>query len=444
MKDYSLKYDSKPQFLVAAASSGSGKTTFTIGLLRLLSNRGLKVASFKCGPDYIDTQFHNIASGRKSVNLDLYMGSPEHVQSVYARYSDGYDVAVVEGVMGLFDGYDKIKGSSADVAVTLNLPVILIVNSASTAYSVGAVIYGFKNFNPAVEIAGVIFNRVASDSHYSMLKDACAAAGVKCLGYIKRMPGLEVPSRHLGLAIGNGSAMDDFAAKAADALESTVDIDELLSSVMSPVRPNVDLMACYSSSDDRKLKIAIAADDAFNFMYEENVAVLKRHPSYSITIERFSPIEDAQLPDADIVYLPGGYPELYAEKLEANESMRASVKEFAECGGRIWAECGGMIYLCMSLDGRSMCGVLPFECTMSDPRLTLGYRAVELYNGMELKGHEFHYSKITGGDDVPVVAVQYNARGQKVSTAMYRYKNVYAGYTHIYWGETDMLKLWDL
>ena len=188
-------------FLIGAATSNSGKTTFTMGLLRALRDRGLKVQPYKCGPDYIDTMFHEMASGRESVNLDTYMASDEHVKEVFQRYGEDADVRIVEGVMGLFDGYDKSKGSSAEIAMLLDIPVILVVNAKSVAYSVAPLIYGFKHFNPKLKIAGVVFNMVASENHFSFLKQACEDAGVPCLGYMLRNSELIIPGRHLGLTI---------------------------------------------------------------------------------------------------------------------------------------------------------------------------------------------------------------------------------------------------
>lgn len=215
------------QLLIGAATSGSGKTTFTMGLLRALSRRGLIVQPFKCGPDYIDTQFHSIAAGRESVNLDTWMASPDHIREVFARYSADADVAVIEGVMGLFDGYDRMRGSSAEIAALLDVPVILVVNARSTAYSVAALLHGMKTFRPDVKIAGVVFNLVASESHYSFLKAAADDAGVPSLGWIPRTDGIEVPSRHLGLTIGMEQEINKLADLAADLIEQHIDLDQL-------------------------------------------------------------------------------------------------------------------------------------------------------------------------------------------------------------------------
>ena len=218
----------KPNFLIAAASSNSGKTTLTMGLLRALRDRGLSVQPYKCGPDYIDTMFHQLASGRESVNLDLFMASAEHVRNLFVRHGEGADVQIVEGVMGLFDGYDKWHGSSAEVAMLLAVPVVLVVNAKSVAYSVAPLIHGFKTFRPALRLAGVIFNMVASQHHYNFLKEACEDAGVACLGYMQRNADLVIPGRHLGLTISEREDMERLIALAAREVESHVELDKLL------------------------------------------------------------------------------------------------------------------------------------------------------------------------------------------------------------------------
>lgn len=218
----------KKGILIGAATSNSGKTTFTMGLLRALTRRGMRVQPFKCGPDYIDTMFHHLASGSESVNLDTFMSSAEHVQQQYAKYGNEADMCVVEGVMGLFDGYDRSQGSSAEIAMLLDLPVVLVVNARSAAYSVAPLIYGFKHFNPKVRIAGVVFNMVSSGHHYSFLKDACEAAGVACLGYLQKNPDINIPGRHLGLTISAREEMESLINLAADEVERHVDLNGLV------------------------------------------------------------------------------------------------------------------------------------------------------------------------------------------------------------------------
>lgn len=441
----------KPQLLIGAAASGSGKTTFTMGLLRALHKRGLRVQPFKCGPDYIDTQFHTLAADRESVNLDTWMASDTHVQYLYNKYGDGADVCVAEGVMGLFDGYQRMQGSSAAIARLLNIPVVLVVGARSTAYSVAPLIYGFKHFDPTVKIAGVVFNQVFSPSHFAYLRDACVDAGVECLGYLPMTEGLKIPSRHLGLTLTAKRSMNVLIEQAAELVEKHVNLDKLLNICQRgfPCRYTLP----YSSEAGvesltppaGKMKIAIARDPAFNFIYRENIARLEAVGN----ITYFSPVYGSDLPEADLVYLPGGYPELFARQLHRRKKLMEALKAYAEGGGRMLAECGGMMFLTRSLTARqggtayAMAGVLPLDCTMVGARLHLGYRRIE-YGGMELRGHEFHYSHVVAPDALPSVARQFTAKGMEVGTPLYRYKNVIAGYTHLYWGETDILKLWEL
>lgn len=220
--------NSKRQYIIAAASSNSGKTTFTIGLLRALCNRGLNVQPYKCGPDYIDTMFHHLASGSESVNLDTFMSSKEHVAELFSTYGKEADVQIIEGVMGLFDGYDKWHGSSAEVAMLLDVPVILIVNAKSVAYSVAPLIHGFKTFRPELRLAGVVFNMVGSENHFRFLEEACHDAGVECLGYMSRNSNLVVPGRHLGLTITEREQMEQLISLAAEEVKAHVNLDKLL------------------------------------------------------------------------------------------------------------------------------------------------------------------------------------------------------------------------
>lgn len=421
--------------LISAIASGSGKTTITLGLLRALRNRGLSVQPFKCGPDYIDTKYHVLAAGTESVNLDLFLSSENHIKNLYNKYSSGKDVCITEGVMGLFDGYDRMNGSSAQIAEKLDIPVILVLNAKSMAYSAAALLYGFKNFSDRVNIAGVIFNFVASESHYNFLKDACHDVGLEPLGYLPKNTDIEIPSRHLGLNIDEQYRFDDFADKAAAMIEKHIDIDKLL----SITRRNQSDME--TAREERVfsqgLRISVARDAAFNFMYPENIEYLKRLG----TVSYFSPLSDKQLPESDFIYLPGGYPELYLPELSNNRTMQDSIHHYIETGGKVLAECGGMMYLSSSISDENgteypMVNIFDQKATMENMRLKLGYRQFE-YNGMSLKGHEFHYSTINS--EQQSVVQQYTAKGQATDTKLLRYKNVIAGYTHLYWADMDDL-----
>ena len=429
---------SKPCFLIGAANSNSGKTTLAIGLMRALKRKGLDIQPFKCGPDYIDTQFHGVASGRQSINLDTFLASENFVKETFLRHSSGADAIVAEGVMGLFDGYEGSRGSSAEIAQLLDIPVVLVVNARSMAYSAAPLIYGFRHFNPKLNLKGVIFNMVGSARHYQMLKTACVDAGVECFGFLPRIADLEVPSRHLGLTLSGYDIIDKFADKAADAVIEGVDLEKLLSMCQKDIEQYEEKPL---QSGRKPLKIAIAKDEAFSFIYPDNIESLLHHPHYQVEINYFSPISDDCLPQADLLYLPGGYPELYAEQLSGNISMKQSVRDFALSGGKVFAECGGMIYLSKAIDGAEMCGVLPFECTMENARLTLGYRRLQV-GKYDFRGHEFHYSKIKDGNEMQSIAEIKTAAGDTAKVGLYRQQNVIAGYTHIYWAENDLFKLW--
>lgn len=423
----------KSQFLIGAASSGSGKTTFTLGLLRALRRRGQAVAPFKCGPDYIDPQYHRLAAGRESVNLDGYLASERHLKALYARHAATADTALVEGVMGLFDGWRADRGSSAELAQRLALPVVLVVDARSTAYSVAPLLYGYRRFRRGVELAGVVFNRVASQSHYRFLEEAARDAGVEPLGCLPRDDSFAAPSRHLGLSLENLAAFDPAIDRLADAVEAHVDLDRLLELSLRPFRP-----AKEPAIRRGALRIAVARDEAFNFLYRANLDRLEELGEVTF----FSPLRDRTLPEADFVYLPGGYPEFHLAELARNTELRRAVGDFARSGGRMLAECGGMMYLCRAIrsergESYPMCGVLPLEATMEGMRLHLGYREIRL-GGRTLRGHEFHYSHTQG--EYPSIARQFTARGEEVATPLYRYENVIAGYTHLYWGEDNPLE----
>ena len=416
--------------IIAAASSGSGKTTFSLGLMRALRQRGLRVQPFKCGPDYIDPMFHRQAAGCESVNLDTYLASEAHVTGLYARRGGEADVSVVEGVMGLYDGYDGARGSSGALAALLDVPVVLLVNAQSVAYSVAALIAGFRSFcapviGRPVRLAGVVFNKVASESHFRSLEMACRDAGVACFGYLTRNDALAVPSRHLGLTLSAREEMERLIQRAAEEVESHVDVNRLLAATTCERRPAETAPDAGSGN----LRVCVARDEAFNFTYAENLRALAQLGD----VVFFSPLRDGTLPPCDALYLPGGYPELFADQLTANAEMRHSIGAFAARGGQIFAECGGFMYLCREIDGREMCGVFPFAATMEGARLHLGYRQLG-----EMRGHEFHYSSLRSDDgagDVERIGGQRTATGRAVETALYRRWNTVAGYTHWYWAE---------
>ena len=454
-----------PQFLIAAPTSGSGKTTVSRGLMALFMKKGLKVQPFKCGPDYIDTKYHEVVCGRPSINLDTFMASQEHVSSLYARYSADADVAVAEGMMGMYDGYDRDRGSSAEVARFLGIPVVLVVDAKSAAYSMAPLLSGFINFRPDIRIAGVIFNRVGSLRHYRMLQEVCEDLNVTCLGYLPKQKELEQESRHLGLDFSRSKETEGLDMLAG-LLEEHVDWELLLSTTGRPL-PTAAVEEKPVLSEPGKLHISVARnEESFSFLYAEHLDILRRMG----TVTFFNPEQDRPIPqETDLLYLPGGYPENRLEELAGARLARESIRSYIEAGGRTLAECGGMIYLsqsvlsdgdtdggsagsCVGNIGNEMVGVLPFSITNERKRrkLTLGYRQFN-YNGWRLKGHEFHYTQFavpeTDGKEggacslPPSIAQVYNAKGGKVTTPVFRYKNLIASYTHLYWGEVDVMAL---
>ena len=389
----------KKAFLIAAASSGSGKTTLTIGLLRALRNKGYKVQPFKCGPDYIDPLYHRIASGRDSVNLDTWMQSEQNVQKAFQHYSQDADICIVEGVMGLYDGADGIKGSSAEVAEILGIPVILVINARSMAHSIAPILKGYLTYRPATRIAGVIFNNVGSSRHEKILRQAAAEVGMPVIGAIPRMKELYAPSRHLGLDISETEKISQLAEKVAEIINN-----EQLT------------INCQLS--------------AFNFLYRQTTDYLRSQGE----VHFFSPLANETVPqDASLILLPGGYPEFFLPQLSKSHATMDSLRQTK---ARIWAECGGMMYLSQGIDDTDMAGLLPFRTTMQDARLHLGYRMMKI-SGKELRGHEFHYSSIMGTPPPSDIQL-YDAQGNPVDTGFYIQGNVYAGYTH--WLHPIMLK----
>ena len=453
----------KRAFLIAAPTSGSGKTTVARGLMALLSQKSYKVQPFKCGPDYIDTKFHEAVCGRPSINLDTFMATPEHVRELFWHYGEDADVCIVEGMMGLFDGYDREKGSSYEIARVLDIPVVLVVDAKSTAYSMAALLSGFIHFRKDVRFAGVIYNKVGSERHFQMLRQVCDDLDIACLGYLPKDASLEQGSRYLGL---DYSEMPE-NYRLMKQMEEHINLQELFNKVsVSPPelggargglrsssarllpsgRKNSHMSALVQTTPPKGTppnlggeKVTLVAKNAesFSFLYQETLD--------RFAVKRFfDPEKDVpDLSNIDLLYLPGGYPEKHLEALVQNEACRKAIKDYAEQGGRIIAECGGMMYLCKRIvtdDGDyPMCGVLPYSITArkADRKLSLGYRRFEL-DGKEYRGHEFHYTQFFSGEGqevrgerLPSATQVYNAKSEPVSTPVFRYKNVLASYTHL-------------
>ncbi|WP_091843785.1 cobyrinate a,c-diamide synthase [Prevotella sp. ne3005] len=438
----------KATFLIAAPTSGSGKTTIARGLMALFCRKGYQVQPFKCGPDYIDTKFHEAVCGRPSINLDTFMASPEHVRELFSHYGADADICIVEGMMGLFDGYDRERGSSYEIACVLDIPVVLVVDAKSAAYSMAALLSGFIHFRKDVRIAGVIFNKVGSEKHFQMLQQVCDDLSIACLGHLPKSPALEQGSRYLGLDFSKEAESEELIK----ALEEHVNWEALSKlgvfsedSALSPAavgaQESLGLLGVNLDFTPSKPGVLIARNaESFSFVYQE---VIDAFGSVSF----FDPeTEVPQLDGIELLYLPGGYPEKHLEALVANAACRQAIKDYAERGGRIQAECGGMMYLCERIvtdeGDYPMCGVLPYSITArkSDRKLSLGYRQFTL-DGKAYRGHEFHYTQFFSEKsgkaerlgETPKSLVQvYNAKGEPVSTPVFRHKNVLASYTHLY------------
>ena len=429
----------KPQFLISAIASGSGKTLFAMGLLRALKKRGLRIQPYKCGTDFFDSQILSLAADNEAVHLDRWMSSHTHIQHLYNKYGEKADVCITEGTAGLFDGYRKLQGSAAEMAKLLDIPVILVVNARVSGYSLTASIYGFKHFHPQVRIAGVVFSQVSSAAHYGFLREACADAGVDCLGYLPVCEELKLPSKHTVLTLTAKKELDSQINQAAELVEKNLDINRLLNRCNRnfPCRYTLP----YSSETEfdaftaplQKIRVAVARDAAFNFTYRENMARLEQLGK----ITYFSPVYGSDLPEADLVYLPGGYPELFARQLHRRRKLMDDLKAYAERGGKILAEGGGTVFISHSLTVRqggtayAMSGILPLDFAMNDAKLQSKYRKY-VHQGMELKGNEFRYFHLSKAD-TPV----------DMDTQLLRYKNVIACTGHLYWGESELMKLWD-
>lgn len=461
----------KTTFIIAAPKSNSGKTLITLGLIKALSDQGYCVQPFKCGPDYIDPMHHTAIAGRSSYNLDLWMSSESHVKTVFHTQMKDAEVGIVEGVMGLFDGARKDEGSSAAIARLLNIPVVLVVDASSVAYSVAPLLYGFKHFDRGIRLAGVIFNKVAGASHYQFLKEAAEDSGVKALGYVPRDKTLAIDDRHLGLHMPGEGKEAEIVKKTAALIKEHVLVPALLEAageVPGEKAKHPDSLGfCHSEKSEvphcqqsflpqsapnekcgdfggalferQNLKIAIASEKAFNFTYQANLDCLKALG----TVEYFSPISDENLPDADLLWLPGGYPELFAGELAQNHFLLSAIRKHAESGKAIVAECGGMMYLgkeIISKDGSSfpMAGVFDFSTSFKDMKLHLGYREVS-GEAFSLRGHEFHYSELLNEGKTSDYSVK-TARGQEIEMPVFRYKRVWASYVHLYLGELKDMK----
>ena len=443
-----------PRLVVAAPASGSGKTTVACGLMAALRAAGLTVSGHKIGPDYIDPGYHALATGRPARNLDPFLCGADRIVPLFAHGARGADVAIVEGVMGLFDGTDPGTGegagdpgfgSTAHVARLLGAPVVLVIDAASMGRSAGAVAAGFARFDPRTTVAGVILNRVASSRHEQLLRGGLAAAGIGVYGAIRRAAEIAAPSRHLGLvpAAERSAAAADAMARLAALIKESCDLPGLLAlaraapplpgTAWDPAAALIQSAARAPRAPQARPVVAIAGGPAFTFSYTEHAELLT---AAGLDVVPFDPLRDEHLPGGTAgVILGGGFPEMHAADLSANEPLRQEVAAAAARGAPVAAECAGLLYLARSLDGQPMCGVLPIEAAMTG-RLTLGYRqaraeadSVLAVAGDVVRAHEFHRTAASPDHGVPAawqVPPGDRREGHVTGT-------VHASYLHAHW-----------
>ncbi|MFB7735698.1 cobyrinate a,c-diamide synthase [Streptomyces sp. NPDC056112] len=439
---------SVPRLVVAAPSSGSGKTTVATGLMAALTRRGLSVSPHKVGPDYIDPGYHALATGRAGRNLDAYLCGPELIGPLFLHGARGCGIAVVEGVMGLYDGAagEGELASTAQVAKLLRAPVVLVVDASSQSRSVAALVHGFVTWDPEVRIGGVILNKVASDRHEALLREALDSVGVPVLGVLRRVEQVDTPSRHLGLvpvAERRAAAVDAVAAMAAQVsggcdLEALVALAHSAGPLSCAAWDAAEvLLSSGGESSPKRPRVAVAGGSAFTFSYAEHAELLS---AAGAEVVPFDPLRDERLPEGTRgLVVGGGFPEVYAAELSANEPLRGAVAEFALGGAPVAAECAGLLYLCRELDGQPMCGVLDASARMTG-RLTLGYRdAVAVSDsvlagaGERMRGHEFHRTVVEPGSGTGAAAPAWGVRVPERRVEGFVQRNVHASYLHTHW-----------
>jgi cobyrinic acid a,c-diamide synthase len=435
-------------FVVAGTASSVGKTTVALALMAALRERGYVVQPFKCGPDFLDPGHHSAVCGRVARNLDTWMLNGEANRVIFESATCDVDVAVVEGMMGLYDGVGggTEEGSTAEIAKLLNLPVVLVLDAANSARSVAAVVKGFETLDPELRFAGIVLNGVSSEHHYRMLEAAIReVTATPLLGRIPRDPALTIPERHLGLhTIEEQLPHGQHAARLAEIVRRHLDLNPLLAASSSGLKNSSTKKQRRVNppfSGKSRVRIGVARDKAFSFYYEDNFDLLYEHGAECVF---FSPLADSHLPASlDALYLGGGYPELYADILGGNQRMCAAIRSFAGLGKPVYAECGGLVYLGRSLtllDGKvsPMCGVLPLEFEMTPHLVQFGYVDVEFVadcllgeNGTTLRGHSFHCSRLLSPGNLPTVYQVRYSLSRHSEPEGFVHKNTLASYIHL-------------
>ncbi len=438
-----------PRFVLAAPSSGSGKTTLATGLMSAFAER-MTVQAYKVGPDYIDPGYHTAATGRPSRNLDAWMIPTERVKELFSCNALGADICIIEGVMGLFDGYDgrTESGSTAEVAKLLSAPVVLVIDAGSMARSAGAIALGFKTFDPHLNLAGVILNNVAGAAHAQWLTEAVQSVGLTVLGCVPRDQNLSVPERHLGLYMAGerSAATQKFIEAAKEVVRQNIDLSALENLARSA--PEIE-DGVQSPLTLGNVRIGVARDEAFCFYYEDNFDLMREAGAELIF---FSPLHDSSLPpNLSGLYLGGGYPELYAAQLAENVSMRTALKSAIGSGIPTYAECGGLMSLAESYFDEAgneypMMGVLPGSTRLTG-KLKMGYREVVglesnllLEKGQTARGHEFHYSEWLRPEESNSFAYSIQSRmGGESQPEGFAKNNLLASYVHLHFASNPTL-----
>ena len=439
-----------PRLVIAGTASGVGKTTVMVGLVRALQARGLRVAIFKCGPDYLDPTYHARAAGTPAHTLDGWMMGREAVLSTFSHASQGADLALIEGVMGLFDGVSPTgeAGSTAEIAKWVQAPVVLVCDAGGMARSVAALARGFMTFDPDLQVAGLICNRIGSRAHLDLLRQATAGKP-PVLGGLPIELTLAFPDRHLGLQRADRQTVpEEVFTSWGNRMNEWCDLEALLALARTaPSLPDGPVMNRIVSAETR-CRIGLAFDEAFHFYYDEN---LRRLESLGAELVRFSPLHEAHLPDVDGLYIGGGYPEVHAHALSQNLSMRGDVAAFAARQGPIYGECGGLMYLSdaiRTVDGmrHAMVGLIPGEAQMRDRLQALGYVEVETQEvtilgppGLRFRGHQFRYSDFHLLEPADRVYTLRRRRGGEVFHEGYRRGNTLASYVHAHWASNPLV-----
>ncbi|MCX8131198.1 MAG: cobyrinate a,c-diamide synthase [Clostridia bacterium] len=448
-----------PGVVIAGTNSGSGKTTITAGIMAALVKKGLKVQPYKVGPDYIDPMFHSFVTGRHSRNLDSWMLDKDVVLHLFAKNSAGADIAVIEGVMGLYDGFGGTStvGSTAHVAKIVKTPVILVINGEGTSMSLAATVKGFKEFDPDLNIQGIIINNIKTETHYYILKEVIEEyTGVKVVGYLSKADRFSLTSRHLGLIpSGEVKGLQEKIGALAEEVFKTIDLELLLkiAGQKEEIHDRLHNIPGNMKPEPRdKPRVAVAWDKAFNFYYKDNLELLE---SLGAELVYFSPVEHEELPEnLDGLYIGGGYPEIWAKELEGNLAMKEEIRRVVNRGIPAYAECGGLMYMAESItdrDGNSfkMTGIIPGRSVMTTKLQRFGYVELEIKAGCVLsekptgvRAHEFHYSSIIVEGDCNSCyrVLKHRKNKEQLSWGCgYKVNNLLAGYPHIhFWANTGL------